>query len=102
MRVERQVRTVDGQIVFHQQPEQFVSFARPWMRRRPEQSVMHDEQIRFGGDGEFDRGKAGVHGGGDFGDRSPAIHLQSVGRAVVITDGFRAEQLVAMFNNGGE
>ena len=86
MRVERQVRTVNRQIVFDQQPEQFVFFPRPRMRRRPEQSVMDDEQIRLGGDGEFDRGEAGIHGGGDAGDRAAIVHLQSVRRAVVIAD----------------
>ena len=32
MRIQRQVRTVNRQIVFHEQPEQFVFFPRPRLR----------------------------------------------------------------------
>ena len=32
MRIERQMRTVDGEVVFDEQPEQFVFLARPRMR----------------------------------------------------------------------
>ena len=92
MRIERQVRTVNRQVVFHQQPEQLIFFARPRMRRRPEQSVMDDEQIRFGGDGEFHGGEAGVHRRRDARDSAGVPGLQAIDRAVVIADFFGAEQ----------
>jgi hypothetical protein len=53
---------------------------------------MHDEQIRLRGDGEFHRGEAGVHGGGEARDGAGIFHLQAVDRAVVVADFARAEQ----------
>ena len=63
---------------------------------------MHDEQIRPGGDGEFHRGQAGVHGGGDAADRAAILHLQTVGRAVIIANSLCAQNFVAMGDDGGE
>jgi hypothetical protein len=45
MRVQRQVRTVNGQIILDQQFEHFPAPAGPGNGRTPEQSVMHDHQI---------------------------------------------------------
>jgi len=84
MRIQRQVRTINRQIVFHEQPEQFVFFARPRMRWRPEQSVMHNHQIRPGGDGEFHGGETGIHRRRNARDRAGVPGLQTVHRAVVI------------------
>ena len=102
MRIERQVRTVNRQIIFNQQPEQFVFFARPRMRRRPEQSVMHNHQIRPGGNGELHGGEAGVHRRRDARDSAGVPGLQAVDRAIVISDCVGAEQLVAVLDDGRE
>jgi hypothetical protein len=102
VRVERQVGTVNRQIVFDKQPEQFASFARPRMRWRPEQAMMHDQQIRPGRDGEFYRGQACVHGGGQAADRAAILHLQTVGRAVIIAKSLCAQDFVAVGDDGGQ
>jgi hypothetical protein len=64
--------------------------------------MVHDEQIRFRGNGKPDRGQARVHGGGDTAYRPAISHLQSIRRAVVIPDFFCAKKPVAMFDDGGK
>jgi hypothetical protein len=47
---------------------------------------MHYHQIRFRLDGEFNCGKARIHGRSNAADRAAISHLQSIGRVVVIAD----------------
>ena len=102
MRVQRQMRTVNRQIVFQQQPQQFVAPAGPWMGRRPEQPVMRDQQVRPGRDGQFHRRQARVHRGGDARDAAAVLRLQPVHRAVIVADGLRAKNPVQVTDDGGE
>src|ERR1041385_2009724 len=102
MRVERQMGTVHREIIFNQPPQQLVTLAGPGMRWSPEQSVVHNEQVCVGGDREFDRRAARVHGGGDAANRAAIFPLQSVHRAVVVADFPRLQQLIAMTDNRGE
>ena len=102
MRVERQVRTVNRQIIFQQQPQQFVFFARPRMRRAPEQSVMHDHQVRLRRDGQLHRRQAGIHRRRDARDHAAIFDLQTIRCTVVVFDFIRAQQTVAVLDDGGE
>ena len=43
MNIEREVRAINGEVVFHKQVEQLAAFASPRMRWVPEKSVMDDE-----------------------------------------------------------
>ena len=58
--------------------------------------MMHDKQIRLGGDGQFHGSQAGIHGGGDFGDAAGIFHLQPVNRAGVVANGGSAENPITM------
>jgi len=102
MRVEGKVRAIDRKVVFQQQLQQVVALTRPRVRRRPEQSVVHDQQIRPRRDGEPHRGEAGVHGGGNARDPAAVLHLQAVHRAGIIAEGGRAEDFVAVTDDRGE
>ena len=72
------------------------------MRRRPEQAMMDDEQVRLGSDGEFHGGKTRVYGGGDAADRTGILDLQSVGRAVVIINFVCVKDFVAVSDDDRE
>ena len=102
MRIQRQVRTVNGQIVFDEQPEQFITLAGPRMRFGPEQAVMNDEQVRPRGNGHGHGGKTGVHGRSEARDGAGIFHLQAIDRAVVIAEGGGAENFIAMTDDGSK
>ena len=102
MRVQWQVRTVNGKIIFEQPSNEFVALARPRVRRTPKKSVMHEEEVGFGRDRQAHGGKAGVHGGGNARNVSPVFDLKSVHRTVPIVERFRAQKLIAVTNDGGE
>ena len=102
MRVERQVRTVNRQIVLQQQPQQFVTFPGPRMARTPKQPVMNQQQVGLGRDGEPDRGQARVHRRGQARDRAAVFHLQPVDRPFPITEFIRAQQPIAMAHQRGQ
>src|SRR5687768_8639861 len=46
MRIQRQMRTVNRDIVFQQQLHELVALLGPGMTGSPEQSVVHDQQVR--------------------------------------------------------
>lgn len=46
--IQRQMRTVHGQVVFDEQGQHLAALTRPGHRRRPKQAVMNNEQIRPG------------------------------------------------------
>ena len=102
MRVQRQMRTVNSQVVFDEQFEQRVARAGPGNRRPPKQSVMHDQQPGLGGRGQLHGGQGGVHRGGDFGHRAGIFHLQPVGRALIIVERVGAQPLLAMGDEGAK
>ena len=102
MSVERQMRTVNGQIVFEQQRQQLVTSPSPRMTRVPKQSVMHNQQVRLRRDRQLHGRATRVHGGGNAGDRAPVFHLQPVHRAVPIVERRGVQESIAMPHNGGE
>ncbi len=102
MGIERQVGTVDGEVVGDQEVQQFVILAGPGLAGIPEEAVVHKEQIGADIDGHLRGGEAGVHGGGDFGDGAGVLDLQTVGGPTVITDLGGAQEGVALFDEGGE
>ena len=85
-----------------QRAEQFVFLPRPRMRRRPEQAVMDEKQVRLSGNGKFHGRQTGIHGRGDARDGAAIRHLQAIRGAVVIADRGGAEQDVAVLDEGGE
>ena len=64
--------------------------------------MMHDQQVCFRHNGHFDGREAGVHGGGDSRYGARVLDLQSVHRAVVVLDLARAQQGIAVSDDGGE
>ena len=86
MRVERQVRAVNGEVMIEQRTQQFVLFPRPRMRRRPEQAVMHEQEIRPHLDSKPHRRETRVHRSGDTRDCARVFDLQAVRRAIVVAD----------------
>ena len=99
MKIERQVRTVNREIVFDQQPHQFITFPGPWMSGAPKKSVMNDEQICFRCDCQFYCGNTRVHCCGNFCDTAGIFHLQAIHRAVIIRNFARAKNFIAVRNN---
>src|SRR6266516_2097531 len=100
--VEREMRTINGQIVFEQQRQQLIARARPGMTRIPEQSMMHDQQVRSGSDSQLHGGEARVHGGGNAADRASVFHLQTVHCAIPIVKRRGVQQTVAMAHDVNE
>ena len=94
--VQRQMRTVNGQIAFDEQCQQLAAPARPRHGRRPEQAVMDDEQIGPGGRRQLEGGEGAVHRGGDLGDRAGVFHLQAVDRAVPVVKRCGTQASLAM------
>src|SRR5581483_4899960 len=66
MSIERQMRTVNGEVAFHERANQCHFLARPGNRRAPKQSVMREQQIRLLAGREEGRRQRSVHGRGDF------------------------------------
>ena len=56
VRVQGQMRAVNGEVVFEQALEELAATTGPRMAWPPEQSVMHKQQIRPRGGGELHRG----------------------------------------------
>ncbi len=96
MRIEREVRTVNREVVVQQLAEQLVVRARPGMRPAPEQTVMDDQEVGARVDGEADRRQTRVHRGGDARDGASVLDLQSVDGAFVIVELARAQEAVAI------
>ena len=96
MRVERQVRAVNSDVVIEQQPQQLVAIAGPRMRRPPEKPVMYDQQIRPGGDRFFDRGRRGIDCGSDVRHAAAILRLQAVHRAGPVLERLGLEGAVAV------
>src|SRR5215470_9443148 len=72
MSVERQMGTVNSQIMLHQQSQHFIAFTCPGMAWIPEQAMMNDEQIDLGFHRHENRGKAAID------RRSQARHATSI------------------------
>jgi hypothetical protein len=98
MHVQRQVRTVNGEIVLEKQLEQFVFLYRPRMALPPEQTVMNDQQIGSDFDGHFDCRQTRIDGGGNARHLAVVLHLKSVGRTGVVRDVLRLEQPVTILH----
>ena len=99
MRVQRQMRAVDGEVVLEQQSQQFVSLACPRMRRSPKKSVMDNQEISVGANSQFDCGQRGIYGGGDAGDGAAIFDLQAVGGSIVIFYVGGTQHAIAMRDN---
>jgi len=102
MGIQREMRTVNRQIIFQQQPQELVTLSRPWVGRPPKKPMMDQQKISAGADRQTHSGKRGVHGGGNSSDRAVVFGLQSVDRPVVIFNLGSAQKLVAMADDGGK
>src|SRR5215472_14795597 len=68
----------------------------------PEQAVMHQQQIGFGGSGKSYRCEACVHGGSKASDLAIVLYLQPVGSTVIIPHLMSAQQAVAVGDDLGQ
>jgi len=87
--------------MLQQAAQQLVAGAGPGMRRRPKKPVMHQQQVRPGGDRQPGCGQARVHRRGDPGDGAAVLDLEAVGGAFVILHPGRLQHPVAVADNGG-
>ena len=78
MSVQRQMRAVNGNVVFHQHPQDLIALARPGAHPAPEKTVMDHQQIRAGITSHFDGARTDIHRGGDPRDLAGVLHLQAV------------------------
>jgi hypothetical protein len=101
MRIQRQVGAVDRKIVFEEQPEEFVPFARPRVRRAPKKPVMNNQKISTSAHSHSDGSERGIHRCGEPGYLSPIFGLESVDGPVVVFDFRGSEQLVAVSDDRG-
>src|ERR1043166_8781246 len=102
MSIEWQMGAVKRQIMLHKQANQFVAFARPRMRRPPEQAMVHNKQICFCFYRQPDSGKAGIDRCCNARDTSPILDLESVGCALVIVNFSGAKQPVTIAYDLGQ
>ena len=102
VRIQRQVRAVNREIVVQQSPQQFTVSTRPRMPRGPEQAVVNEQKVRPGCHREPHRGQARVHRRSEARNRAVVLDLQAVVRPVVIREPRCAEQVVAMTGDARE
>ena len=100
--VEREMRTINGQIVLEQQRQQFIACASPGMTRVPEQSMMRNQQVGLRSDCQLHRRQVRVHGGGNASDGPLVFHLQTVCCAVPIVELAGAQHAVAISRDVGK
>jgi hypothetical protein len=86
MGIEWQVGAVDGEVCAEEQPELPVTRPGPRMGRRPEETVVDDQEIGLGVDGALEGGEGGVDGGGDAGNPAVILDLEAVGGAVPVVE----------------
>ncbi len=96
MGIEREVRTVNGQIMVDEQPQHRISLADPGLSWGPEKAMVHDHQIGLGRNGELDRCQACIHSRSNSGHRSRVLNLQAVDRSIPIVDRFWLQELIAV------
>ena len=87
MRIERQMRAVDRQIVLNAQAGLLKHALRHRLQAAPEEPVMNQQQVSPARHGFANHRQAGIDGGDDFGHLAFAIlHLQAIERIAVIGD----------------
>jgi hypothetical protein len=99
MCVEREMRAVDGEIVFEQRLQKFVAFASPRMGWAPKEAVMDDQKVRVGANGKSDCGERGVDGCRNASDRAAIFDLQAIRSALVIFYVRGTQHAIAMRDN---
>ena len=100
MGIERQMRTVDCEVAFHESADQFVAWTGPRMGGAPEKSVMDDKKLGLSLDGSSDGDESGIHRGGDASDGARVLDLESVHGAVPVLEFRGAEEAVRMLDQG--
>jgi len=86
MEIERQMRAVDRQARRHRPLQLAIERAVDPLRAAPEESVMHDQQIRARVRRRVDHRLAGIHRAGDMRDPVRIRELQAVVRVRIILD----------------
>ena len=87
MEIEREVGAVNGESGIERDLDFLEDGAGPGLEAGPEHAVVHDEQIGTCGDGFFDDGQGGIHGGDDLGDFTFAVfELEAVEGVGVVRD----------------
>ena len=85
MKIEREMGAVEREVVLERELQRAMR-ARDRLQPRPEQTVMHDEQIYLLLDRHLHRPPRGIHRGADLRHRAGVLNLQAVERVRVILD----------------
>jgi hypothetical protein len=103
MEIEGEVAAVNGESGIERGFDFLEDGAGPGLEAGPEHAVVDDEQIGTCGDGFFDHGQGGIHGGDDLGDFTFAVfELQAVEGVGVVGDLCDAQFGVEMGDEVGE
>ena len=103
MHIQWQVATIDGESGIERGFDFLEDGAGPGLEAGPEHAVVDDEEVCTCGDGFFDDGQGGVHGGDDLGDFAFAVfELEAVKGVGVVGDLCDAEFAVEMGDEVGE
>ena len=86
MSVQRQVSTVDGDVVRDRQLQLAIERPSKALQASPKQPVMHDEEIRTGGRRHLQYRLASIHRHGNLRDRSGVLQLQAIERIRVVVE----------------
>lgn len=87
MHIQRQMCAVNGESGIQGDLDFLEDGAGPGLEAGPEEAVVYDEEVRACGDGFFDYGQSGVHGGDDLGDFTFAVfELEAVECVGVVRD----------------
>ena len=87
MEIEWEVAAVNGESGIERDFDFLEDGAGPGLESGPEHAVVDDEQISACGDGFFDDGQGGIHGGDDLGDFAFAVfELEAVEGVGVVCD----------------
>lgn len=78
MRVEWEVRGVDGNVMGHEAVQAFVDLAVDALRPAPEHAVVQDQEVGVGIQRRIDGPAGEINGGRDAAYRPPVVELQSV------------------------
>ena len=102
MGIEREMGTVNSEVVIEKPFQKLITFTRPRMRRSPEKAVMNDQKVGTCFDCFGDGCCARIYGGRYPADGAVVLHLQAICRTRPVGELLGFERSIAVFDDGAE
>ncbi len=102
MEIKREMRAVEGEIVLECELENATEWTGNWLQPRPEQTVMHDEQIDPVLHRHLQRAGGGIDRRADFCHLAGVLDLETVQGVGIIFDLGQPQHLIGITNDFGK